>query len=52
MTLELTKTPSDQAKEYIEKHLSNIYKQERELYSRKELEDMLLDIYSLLTNRQ
>ena len=51
MTLELTRTPSDEAKEYIEKYLNDIYQQERELYSRAELEDMLLDIYSLLRGK-
>ena len=52
MTLELTRTPSDEAKEYIEKSLSNVYQQDRELYSRKEFEDMLLDIYSLLNKKE
>lgn len=52
MTLELTRTPSDEAKEYIEKSLSDVYQQDRELYSRKEFEDMLLDIYSLLNKKE
>jgi hypothetical protein len=51
MTLELTKTPSDEAKEYIEKWLFDISEQDRELYSRQEIEDMLLDIYSLLNKK-
>ncbi len=48
MTLELTQEQIADLRLEIETFLSEIYSQDRELYSRKEVEDMLLDIYSLL----
>lgn len=50
MTLELTSTPSNEIKDELEKILAEITNQDRELYSRQEVENMLLDIYSLLKN--
>lgn len=50
MTLELTSTPLNDVRDELQKILSEITNQDRELYSRQEVEDMLLDIYSLLMN--
>lgn len=51
MTLELTREQIADLKSEIENFLSEISSQERELYSRQEIEDMLLDIYSLLKTK-
>lgn len=48
MTLELSQSPSVEAIETVERMLSEISVQQRELYSHQEVEDMLLDIYILL----
>lgn len=48
MTLELTSTSLDELKDELQKLLTDITIQDRELYSRQEVENMLLDIYSLL----
>jgi hypothetical protein len=48
MTLELTQEQVVDVKLEIENFLHEIYSQDRELYSRQEVENMLLDIYSLL----
>jgi|688.fasta_scaffold20049_13 hypothetical protein len=48
MTLELTQEQVADVKSEIENFLHEIYSQDRELYSRQEVENMLLDIYSLL----
>ena len=48
MTLELSQSQRVEVVETVEKFLSEISAQERELYSHQEVEDMLLDIYILL----
>jgi hypothetical protein len=48
MTLELTQEQTADLKSEIENFLFEISSQDRELYSRQEVENMLLDIYSLL----
>lgn len=48
MTLELTQEQIADLKSELENFLHDIYSQDRELYSRQEVEDMLLDLYSLL----
>ncbi len=48
MTLELTQEQVADLKSELENFIFEIYSQDRELYSRQEVEDMLLDIYSLL----
>jgi hypothetical protein len=48
MTLELSQSQRAEAVETVEKFLSEISTQERELYSHQEVENMLLDIYILL----
>jgi len=48
MTLELTQEQIGDLKSEIENFLYEIYSKDRELYARQEVEDMLLDIYSLL----
>lgn len=48
MTLELTREQIADLKSEIENFLFEISSQDRELYSRQEIENMLLDIYSLL----
>lgn len=50
MTLELTSTPLNDVRDELQKILSEITNQDRELYSRQEVENMLLDLYSLLMN--
>lgn len=50
MTLELTSTSPIELKVELQKILLEITNQDRELYSRQEVENMLLDIYSLLMN--
>lgn len=48
MTLELTQEQIADLKLEIENFLFEISSQDRELYTRQEIENMLLDIYSLL----
>lgn len=50
MTLKSTATPSIEitAKTVVQNILQDITDQDRQLYSRQEVEDMLLDIYCLL----
>jgi hypothetical protein len=48
MTLELTQEQIADLRSEIENFLFEISSQDRELYSRQEIENMLLDIYSLL----
>jgi len=50
MTLELTLTQISNARKELEIFLHDITLQDRELYSREEVENMLLDIYALLNN--
>jgi len=51
MTLELIPEQIADLKSEIENFLFQIHSQERELYSRHEIENMLLDIYSLLKTK-
>ena len=51
MTLELSLSQSLEAIEAVERMLSEISNQQRELYSHQEVEDMLLDIYILLKTK-
>lgn len=51
MTLELIPEQISDIKSELENFLYEIYSQDRELYSRQEVEDMLLDLYSLLKTK-
>lgn len=48
MTLELSQEIINSIKVEVEKSLDQISNKERNLYSREEVENMLLDIYCLL----
>lgn len=52
MTLELSQNQIMEAIEAVESMLSDISTQQRELYSHQEVENMLLDIYILLKNKE